>query len=301
MQKNHSFTLPLVCAAAVGCSAPVYSTGEGPMEASIAESASTAVVLVERIAAGGESTRAEAVARFVRMRSGAVDSEALRMIGAAIDFPALGACALSSDAKGSETTAARALELVDVGTISVEVNGSGLSLQLQPRRLPEIVDLVSGVVYSSRAPDPEALPSDATYILRAGGRLGLNAGGDEFAPFAVMARAPGELDELWIGGQDAKTAGGLVLPSDTPVDLAWNAGRPEDLVYIDVAQLTSTGMRNARCLFADVGRAVLPSSAIADGEGSLTFHRFHREVFQARGVDTGEIRFDFARVVSLRR
>jgi hypothetical protein len=300
MRKSFILPLSLLCAAAgVGCSAPVYSTVDGPMEASIGGAASTAVVLIERTVAGGESTRAEAVARFVRMRSGAVDNEALRMVGAAIDFPRLGGCAPASDAKGPEATAVRAVELVDVGTISVEVNGSGLSLQ--PRRLPDIVDLVSGVVYSSRASDSEALPSDATYVLRAGGRLGLNAGGDEFAPFVVTATAPNEPSSLWIGGQDAKTAGGLVLSSDGPVDLAWDAGRPEDVVYVDVAQLTPTGMHNVRCVFADVGRAVLSPSTIADGEGTLAFHRLHREVFQARGIDAGEIRFDFARVVSISR
>jgi hypothetical protein len=295
----YHFALPILCAAGVGCSAPVSAasgTTEGLTEASIS---STAVVLIERIVSGGDSARAEAVARFVRMRSGAVDDEALRMVGAAIDFPALDTCAPLSSARASENTSPRSVELVDVGTISVEANGSGLSLQ--PRRIPDIVDLVSGVVYSTRAPDPDALPSDAAYVLRSGGRLGLSAGGDDFAPFVATARAPGEPVDLRIDGQDAKAQGALVLSSDGPLEIAWDRGSPEDVVYIDVTQLASTGLRNVRCMFGDVGRAVLSPAVLADGEGTLAIHRLHREAFQARGIDTGEIRFDFARVVSFRR
>jgi hypothetical protein len=33
----------------------------------------------------------------------------------------------------------------------------------------------------------------------------------------------------------------------------------------------------------------------------LAVHRLHREAFSARGVDPGEVRFDFARVVSFVR
>jgi hypothetical protein len=295
-------TLPLLCSASasLACSAPVSATSEGPTEASSSGSPSTAVVLIERTVTGGESARAEAVARFVRMRSGLVDDEALRLVGAATDFPPSGSCALLSDIKVPESVGARAVELVDVGTISVEANG-GSSLSLLPRRLPDIVDLVSGVVYSTRASDPDSLPSDAAYVLRAGGRLGLSAGGDEFVPFVATAKAPAELGDLRIAGQDAKTQGGLALSSDAPVDVVWGVGSPDDTIYIDVAEGASSGVHSVRCTFGDVGHAVLSPATLADGDGTLAIHRLHREAFQARGIDSGEIRFDFARVVAFRR
>jgi hypothetical protein len=147
----HHFALPLLCATGVGCSAPVSATSgtttEGLTEASIS---STAVVLIERIVSGGDSARAEAVARFVRMRSGAVDDEALRMVGAAIDFPAMDACAPLSSARAPENSSPRSVELVDVGTISVEANGSDLSLQ--PRRLPDIGSGCTSVGRRIRSP-----------------------------------------------------------------------------------------------------------------------------------------------------
>jgi hypothetical protein len=300
-----------LCAVGIGCSAPVGAAAavEGSIEAS---PSSTAVVLIERTVSSGESARAEAVARFLRMRGGPVDDEALRMVGAATDFPAVGACAPLSPAKAPESVA-RAVELVDVGSVSIEVNGVALSMP--PRRLPDILDLVSGVVYSTRAPEPEALPSGATYVLRASGHASAN-GDQDLPPFVVSAVAPialgassmlvtsGDTDLLLVGGQDVKTPGGIVLSSDAPVELAWEAGSPEDVVYVDVTQAlasTTPATRSVRCMFGDVGRAVLTPTALAEGEGTLAIHRLHRESFQARGIDAGEIRFDFARVVSFRR
>jgi hypothetical protein len=291
--RTLDFALPVVLVAGIGCSAPVVTSAEADAEAS---STTAAVVLIERTVSPGESARAEAVARFVRMHGGAVDDEVLRMVGAAIDFPAMGTCAplLAARAPEPENGALQAVELVDLGTIAVEANGAKVSLQA--RRLPDIVDLVSGVVYSSRAPAPEALPADTAYVLRASGRPDLDV-----VPFAASAIAPSEPGELVVAGQDARTPGGLVLAPDMPADLSWGAGSLEDVIYVDVAQSSASGARNVRCLFDDTGRAVIAATSFTEGDGTMTIHRLHRESFQARGIDTGEIRFDFARVVSFRR
>jgi hypothetical protein len=290
-----SLALPLLCGAGVGCSAPLASPAEPDADTS---SSSAAVVLVERTVSVDDSARAEAVARFVRMRSGAVDDSALRMVGAAIEFPALGTCASIATALPAESVPARAVQLVDVGTIGLEANG--LHTALQARRLPDIVDLVSGVVYSTRATDPEALPSDAAYVLHASGRPEL-----DLLPFTVSATAPREPEDLRIEGQDPRDAGGLVLPADSTTSLIWRAGNRDDVVYVDVSQSappsTTGGTSNVRCLFEDAGHAIIAASALTSDDGTLTIHRLHRETFQAAGIDAGEIRFDFARTVSFRR
>jgi len=287
------YTLPLLCIAGLGCSAPVVTSAEADAEASAQP---TAVVLIERTVSAGESARAEAVARFVRLRGGTVDDEALRMVGAAIDFPAMGTCAQLGVARAREpeTGAARTVELVNLGAITVEANGA--RLYLQPRRLPDIVDLVSGVVYSTRAPAPEALPAETSYVLRASGRPDL-----DLAPFAAVATAPSEPSDLLVAGQDARTPGGLVIAPEAPTELSWGAGGPEDVIYVDVTQSAATGPRNVRCLFDDAGRAIIGAASFTEGDGTMTVHRLHRESFQARGIDAGEIRFDFARVVTFRR
>jgi hypothetical protein len=349
MRTRRSAAIWFICSASVGgvglgCSAPVGATpgvsASGEASASEPLVASAALVLIERTVSPGarveDSARAEAIARFVRMRAGSVDDEALRMVGAAVDLPSVGACQVlrpANPARAADTEAARAIELVDVGSVSIETNG--VSLSLPARRLPDILDLVSGVVYSTRAPDPEALPSEATYVLRASGRASLNAaveGGDP-GPFVIAAVAPAALgapltltgalsgtsnatsnavstpgsDTLLVGGQDARTSGPIVLSGEAPVDLEWAAGNPEDTVYVDVVAAglpnapNPASTRGVRCSFGDTGHAVIPTSTLIDGEGTLTIHRLHREFFQAKGIDSGEIRFDFARVLPFRR
>jgi hypothetical protein len=310
-----------LCAVGIGCSAPVGAAGAASASEG-SEPSSAAVVLIERTAPSSEGARAEhveIVARFLRMRSGPVDDDALRMVGANVDFPAVGECSTvnkASNGREPESGSARAVELVDMGTVAIEANGVAVSLPA--RRLPDILDLVSGVVYSTRVTDPETLPSDATYVLRASGPVSTGADTD-FQALAVSAAAPlalGENDTLAVGGQDVKSSGGIALSTDTPVDVSWGAGNPEDLVYVDVTQSPGAPLapaastpRTVRCVFADVGHATLPVAALTpiaavpDGDGPfqgiLAIHRLHRESFQARGIDTGEIRFDFARVVTV--
>jgi hypothetical protein len=292
LMRSLDLVLPVLCVAALGCSAPVLSPGETDAEPA---APTTAVVLVERTIAAGETARAEAIARFVRMRGGAVDDDALRLVGATIDFPSLGACAsVSGRAAQPLNGSGHAVELVDLGALAIEARGARVSLQ--PRQLPDIVDLVSGVVYSTRVSDPEVLPAEGQYLVRAGGRPDLDIGA-----FAAAALAPGELGDLVIAGQDARASSGLVLSAEAPTELSWTAGGIDDVVYVDVSQPSVTGPRTIRCLFEDAGRAVIAATSFVDGDGTMTVHRLHRESFQTRGIDSGEIRFDFARVVSFKR
>src|SRR5439155_6387963 len=122
-------------------------------------------------------------------------------------------------------------------------------------------------------------------------------------PFAVSATAPGEPSELRIAGQDARAVAGVAIGASGPVELTWEAGAPEDSLYVDVAGgAAAPALPTVRCLFADSGRANIPAAAFSGiDEGALTVHRLHRESFRARGVDPGEVRFDFARVVAISR
>ncbi len=270
----------------LGCSANVSGAPE-PGDAEVG--ASAAVVVVERTGGTGDS-HASAVARFVRMRSGAVDEDALRLVGAAVDFPPLGACAAPAFAPAS---AARKVELLDVGAVSLEAEG--VRTALAARQLPDVVDLISGVVYSTRASDAAWLPADGTYVLRAAGAFEA-----EIPAFEATATAPGEPSSLLVGGQDARAL--VVLSGGAPVDLTWDAGAADDLLYVDVTSGAATAA-TVRCLFEDAaGRATIPPSAFADGAaGTVLVHRLHRESFRARGIDTGEIRFDIARAVGWSR
>src|SRR5512140_205438 len=139
--RAHLLTLavPSALALLVGCSAPVAASAEAADAE--ATSPAAAIVVIERTAGPGDGTRAEAIARFVQMRQGTVDEQSLRMIGAAVDFPALGAC--TQVGRGWADTfqsSARAVKLADVGGVSLEANGVRTSLTA--RQLPDVADLV---------------------------------------------------------------------------------------------------------------------------------------------------------------
>ncbi len=281
--------LVLFGVASVGCSATVATSPE----AADAEAAgpATAVVIVERTSGPGDGTRAEAVARFVQMRSGSVDEAALRMVGAAVDFPAIGACAAVGRTRERDRgeVHARAVKLADVGAVTLEANGVRTSLVA--RQLPDVADLVSGVVYTARG--ESGLAPRVRYALSGAGMADVEA-------FDVVATAPAEPSDVRVAGQDAKSE--VALIPGAAVDITWEASASsEDAMYVDIAPRDASSAV-VRCSFADNGRATLPSSVLATvDEGTMSLHRLHRESFRARGLDGGEIRFDFARAVAFTR
>lgn len=251
--------LAAVFLAATGCSAVVTGSSE---EADAQSTSVTGVVVVDRTVSD-ESSRGEASARFVRLR-GAIDDGALRLVGAGLDLPAVGQCATLGDRSSS-----RSVELLDVGAISIEANG-GQRVALAQRQVPDVVDLVSGSVYSARI-DEAAVPSGADVAVMVGGSADVPA-------FSVRAKTP-----------EAPSAVRVMVDGNN-VDLSWNAGN--DAIYVDVG--------TTRCSFADDGHAVIPASTLGE-EGTLAIHRVRREKLSIPGLDGGEVRFDFARTIAYRR
>lgn len=248
---------------ATGCSAVV-----GSADGADAQSASvTGVVVVERTVSQTDSTtRGEASARFVRVR-GALDDGTLRLVGAGLELPATGECATLGDCGAS-----RSVELLDVGAISIEALGTGEHVALAQRQVPDVVDLVSGTMYSARI-DEAAVPSDAEVAVVVGGS-------NDVPAFSVRAKTPVPPANVQLGALDGATA-----------NLTWTQAG-DDAIYVDVGA--------SRCTFADDGHATLPATLFGD-EGTLTVHRLHREKLSIAGLDDGELRFDFARTLPYRR
>jgi len=270
--------------ALVGCTTNVSPSAEAA-DAEVT-AAATGIVVVEGSNAN-EGSRSEAVARFVRARAGVVDDDALRMVGATVDFPAVGSC--ESLATLHSASAARSIALLDVGGVTLMAGDAVTTLQA--RQVPDVADLVSGVVYSARA---DELPSKSAYVLRIDGSADLDV-----PAFVVSAMSPGEPLDVRVAGDDGR--GGAVAASAVgTVDVTWEAGEGDDAIYIDVGAASAAPA--TRCLFDDSGHAALPASAFGTIEdGTLAVHRLHREAFHARGVEPGEVRFDFARVVAFTR
>jgi hypothetical protein len=245
---------------ATGCSAVV-----GTPDDSDAQSTSvTGVVVVDRTV-GDELVHAEATARFIRLR-GAIDDSALKLVGAGMDLPPVGQCAAKRD-----DASARPVQLLDVGAVSIEALATGQRTLLASRQVPDVVDLVSGTMYSARV--------DETSVPSAGDVAVLVAGSTDVPAFSVRARTPEAPASLHVTPVDGAN-----------VEVSWIPAADSDGVYADVD--------GTRCSFADDGHAVL---AAGDGDTVITVHRVRREKLSIPGLDAGELRFDFARVVTFHR
>jgi len=265
---------------ALGCAGTVSGAPDG-VDAE-ASTTTSAVVAVERTADSTEGSRAEASARFIRVVAPSSTDDALRAIGASLDLPASGSCASLTSLAGATATQAPVVELLDVGGITLQVDG--VETRLAARQLPDVTDVVSGVVYA-RATDPSLLPTSARYVIHVAGAQGLE-------PFELTATAPGDPGDVHVAGEDVP---GTLVATGTTVDLSWPAGvdLAEDVVYVDVRP------NGVRCVLdgGTAGHGTV-STLFLDDAGTLVVHRLRRQAVSTHGIDSGEVRFDFARTIA---
>ena len=291
MRSTLLLTGALASLTTMGCVAPP----DDRPDAEATSTTATAVVVVERTTGPGDTVRGDAViARFVRVRQGVVDDQALRIAGAAWDLPAIGTC--STDGAGDAAQPAlqpRTVDLLDVGVLTVDGDtarasgGSVKSTTLLPRSMPDPTGSVSGVFYSARSAEAFAPAS----------RLQLHtSGGPDMAEgFRVDVPSPHDVTDVRVSASPSASS------ASSGLDVSWEADAvASDVVYIDV--LGSSSRLVARCAALDVGQLTVPASAIGTLEdGQLAVHRLHRESFRAKGIEPGEVRFDIARVIAFHR
>jgi hypothetical protein len=211
-----------------------------------------------------------------------VDDPALRIAGVPDVPSAAKGCWVPSGEAAYARLGGRQVDLLDVGTVTLE--SAQAKTTLYSKAMPDPAGVVSGTFYSARATDAFAMGS--LVQLRATGGLDLVDG------FAVSIPAPRDLGEVMV----ASTTAGL--------DVTWDATdvdprEPRDVVYLDVL---SSSQVLTRCATGDAGRFLVPLAALgALEDGELAVHRLHREAFHAKGVDPGEVRFDVSRVTSFHR
>jgi hypothetical protein len=270
--------LPLV-PAALGCAGTVSSGAEG-VDAE-ATATTSALVSVERTSDPAVGSRAEASARFLRVLAPSSPDDALRAIGAALELPATGVCAAISSRAGARPAQLPMVELVDVGGVTIEA--AGVETRMSPRQLPDVTDVVSGVVYA-RGADPALLPDGIRYQVHVAGNAG-------FEPFTVSALAAGDPAEIHVVGEGET---GTLVATGATLEVSWPGSNSDDVVYLDVRPA------GVRCTLGNVGGDVLRASVstlLLDDTGTLVIHRLHRETLRAQSLDSGEIRFDFARTI----
>ena len=296
---------PCAIAVLAGCS-NVVTTSEAPAGSTLAfvtferyEPASAApsqpAALPEGGAATGTGTRMYASAYFIRLQAGADEKLAARLVGAGLTLPEAGHCDVSPSLQdeGIPLASLGPVDLVDVGEINVQAGEARATLA--PRAFPDLVDLVSGVVYTTRESATASLPERGAYRVEVAGSL-------TFLPATLTATAPGPVSGFSVDGVKPENGSLSVAPGD--VTLAWDPAAGEaslaDVVYVELAPLNDPSARHTRCTFADTGHGVLSGESLPTwADWSLRVHRVHREPLVAAAIDGGEIRFDEATTVNL--
>jgi acyl-coenzyme A thioesterase PaaI-like protein len=278
-----SLPLLLIAPVALGCAGNVSgSPGSGDVEAT----ATHGLVVIQRTVDAVDGVHAEASARFVSVPAWSSMSDAFRAIGAALDLPEPGTCVSQSHPAGGTTgEVVPVVELSDVGSVVLEVAGG--ATRLVPRQLPDVTDVVSGLVYA-RTTEATFLPAAAPYVMHVGGASGLGA-------FDVEAVAPGDPSDVRVAGEDSM---GPLTVSGPFVEISWSRDGSDDVVFTDVQPA------GVRCVFsgdqATRGDGLAHgtvSTSLLDEAGTLVVHRLRREPMVAPGIADGEVRFDFARSV----
>lgn len=268
----------LLVIGAVGCS------GEVETYAADADTGSThALVSVERrVTLDDQTSRAGAVAGFVRMPAH-VDAESLlTLVGLGLDLPEPGKCTSASSRPSTPLSPLRDIALLQAGDVTLQA--SGVTTRLAPRAFPTVADSISGVVYTTRDRSADVLPAGVRYSVSI-------SGGPDLTPVAVTADAPGALEAVTIGGVQLSEVSSV--STSQPIDLTWSVGASGDLVY---AQLVGAdGKTAAVCSFRDdQGAGTINAGFVsALGDGYLSLHRVRVREFAAPGVDRGQLRFDF--------
>lgn len=281
-------TAPLLLVAA-GCSGTVVSVSDA------STTSTQALLSVDRTASVGDpvtTARAHASAYFLRMQAGADQNLAARLVGASNVLPPLGQCQqveVLGD-QGMPLASLGPVDLIDVGEVALEASQTRATLAA--RAFPDVVDLVSGVVYTTRDLVADPLPEQGAYAFKISGSPAL-------PPMALEGRAPGPVDDLSVDGLPL-TGQVTTLPRQD-LSVTWKMQPGADLVYIELASTEDGPLERVRCSFPNEGRALIAASALPKASAqSIAIHLVHREGVAAPGLDSGEIRFDLATSGSLR-
>lgn len=290
----------LVALAATGCSATVdepVATDEDVEAAASADASVQAAVVIESTTAlptTPSRVRSHVSARFLKV-TGLDPQAADEVVGggtAVVDAPE-GCVFREPDAAAVPSEGS--IELLDVGEIVVHALRSDLpdvSLPLAARAFPDVGELVSGVVYTSRD-ESTALPEAGTYVIETSGSPAVEG-------FSLRLDAPAAPEGVRLGGLDLEQPEAVVLVGGEPLGLSWVAGDDEtDRIVVELEPLDPSpdGISAVSCVFNDQGQALVPAAFTAFTDGSevlVVVRRYRRREVKLPAVDEAFVDFDFA-------
>jgi hypothetical protein len=236
------------------------------------------------------AARTSASAFFLRLSVAADERVASRLVGAGLTLPEPGTCVKVEPSRdeGLKLASLGPVDLVDVGEVSVESGQAQTTLAA--RAFPDLMDLISGVVYASRAGTSLPAPESA-YRVRVSGSASLPA-------LLLAASTPAPVTDLGVGGTPADGTP-IVLPRGDLL-LTWQP-MGTDPMYLELSSSDTGSVERVRCAFGDEGHALVKKDDLPRGDTqSLSIHRLRREPLGPLGLDGGEIRFDEAVTTNLR-
>jgi hypothetical protein len=295
---------------AIGCSAAVADEPDqapvGDSPSAVESGVTEGSVTVERTvtlasSAAGQAVRTHVSARFMRVRGGIDHDAAEQMVASPFRLPAdapLG-CSWMTVEPGPMGQAEGTVELLDVGDIVLHVDST--ATQLAARAFPDVGDIVSGVVYTSRDHSAD-LPLGGSYLIE-------TTGSDVMERFSMRVDAPRAPAAVRLGEQPVESDD-LEVATDHPLTVSWEPidAAPSDRIYLDVLPLEADGGAALRCVFEDDGRGVVPARFVRWDPGvelEVAVHRYRRTELGAAdmtsgeeladvGVDGAVVDFDFA-------
>ncbi|MGZ3450881.1 MAG: hypothetical protein ACXVEF_14860 [Polyangiales bacterium] len=273
--------LPLASAAcvlaltALGCAAPV----EADTDAGTTQRLSLVEVKALHAASDGTLLHLDAAARFVAVREPGRPSEALELLGLGWQSIPAGTCAVVDEAV--QPTQTIRVDLRDLSPVNLEVRGEdGLTtpLALEPRAFPDVVGMVSGVVFVAPAFAPVTTAKSVS----------LSASGVALGGFDLPE--PPRLELVGATGE----GGTFSLLASHGVDLVDSSVRTDERVAVDVIR---AGVVKSRCVLGD-GRLHLDGASLGGvGEASLLVRAQRRAV---RDGESGAIEARLERDVEVR-
>jgi hypothetical protein len=286
--------------AVTGCSATVGGPTSDEGEAVVQVAGKVAVVRAVSHLTGVPSPRTHVSASFVRV-TGSIDLRtAERVVGSSLPFaagPERGCAWLDPPTELVAPPAAGAsIELLDAGEVLLRADGG--ALPLAQRAFPDVGDIVSGVVYTSRD-DRTDLPTAGTLLIE-------TTGSARVAGFRVEVEAPEPLAGVRVADQPIE-AGEIAAEAGERLVLGWQPGDvgAGDRVFVDLtAPQGNLAGRTLRCGFDDTGNGQVAAEQLgawsAGVELELTVHRHRRATGEPADGQTSDgavravVDFDFA-------
>ncbi len=246
-----------------------------------------AVLFVERQQSDAPSASAHVGARFVQYTG--IDTAALPdLIGFPRTTDGQTGCAVRSENGVDAASGHAEARLLDVGAI--DVRAGERSLHLEPRRFPDLWDVVSGVIYGT---DSDWRPGTWHFTARGNAQ-------SRVAAFELDARAPDDLTNVVVADQPL-VAGATIAVSARAFGVRWSRGDTNDSVRVVFESVTSTaGTSSISCTARDDGALDVDATwadriadALRDG-GRITAHRVRVHAITLPSMDAARVVFDLS-------